>query len=93
MVLLRTGHRYWVISYHTFLSLSGLCGLASTALVFSTGSFGVAAAIILFLISAFWNAWVVCQLINGRYSYDYNEHFWKDILCIKDSVTAAKTAR
>lgn len=80
---LRTSHRYWVISYLTFLALSGLCVAASMTSLRSVWFFVMPLPAILFLFSVAWNAQVVWQLIYGRYSYDCNEYFWRQILGVK----------
>jgi hypothetical protein len=84
ITLLRTGHRYWVISYSTFLGLSALCIALSAAIAKSTWFLVLPVPAILLLVSVIWNARAVAQLIGGRYSYDCNERFWKQILGVRD---------
>jgi hypothetical protein len=81
ILLLRTPHQYWVISYYTFFALSALCVVLSTVLL--KGSwyliFSVLGAL-LFIMTSWRNMRTVWNLIEGRNSYDCNEHFWKQIL-------------
>jgi hypothetical protein len=81
MIFYKTGHRYWVTSYYTFFALSSVCTGISVILIDNLwiGSF----LSILFVISAVWNARMVWFLIHKRYSYDWNEHFWRQILKVK----------
>ena len=78
ILLLRTSHRYWVISYYIFFALSGLCLVASIATL--KGVWFLAIPTLMVLISALWNARIVWQLTYGRYSYDCNEYFWSQIV-------------
>lgn len=80
ILLLRTGFRYWIFSYWTFLTLSGLCVVVSAVPLNSTWFVVGPMPVILFLISVVWNARVLWHLIGGRYSYDHNERVWKKIL-------------
>lgn len=96
-VSLTTGHRYWVISNWTFLSLATLCltlatlsliknvsessAIASTHNVVSISVILVAGLLLSYSIYA--NAKVVQELIHGRNSYDCNEEFWKEILNLR----------
>ena len=84
VILLRTTHRYWVISYYTFFTLSGLCILIASIMIYNTiWVLSLLVPFSLFLLSAIWNARVVWELINGRYSYDNNEYFWLQILDVR----------
>lgn len=78
--LLRTTHRYWVITYYTFLVLSGSCLAVSIATIKGVWFFALPTPTLMVLISALWNARVLRQLIYGRYSYDCNEYFWNAIV-------------
>lgn len=90
ILFLRTSQRYWVISYFTFLGLSGLCVAISIKRLLNEHLSGtlsfwtalVAAALV--LISAVWNMYLIWQLIYGRHSYHCNEHFWRQILDVKE---------
>lgn len=88
IVILRTSHPYWVVSYYIFLALSSLCVIASTVSLKTTWFFVILVSLTLVVISALWNARIVRQLIHGRNSYDCNEYFWKQILKVKDKSKA-----
>lgn len=93
MLLLRTGHRYWVLCYYIFLTLSGSCLAVSWFLILSVSSlvvkpssyFVMLVSTVLFLISAVSNMLIMWQLIYGRQSYDYYEHCWAQVLGIKQT--------
>lgn len=80
-----TTHRYWMLTYYTFLGLSALCAVLSyltspddeRMLVYCVG-------IILVGGSALWNMRIVWRLIWGHHSYTANEDFWKKILKVKE---------
>jgi len=78
--LLRTTHRYWVISYYTFLALSGLCVVVAIATLKGVWFIVTPVPTLMVLISALWNARIVRQLIYGHHSYDCNEYFWNQIV-------------
>ncbi len=78
--LLRTTHRYWVISYYVFFALSGFCLVASIATLKGVWLLATLVPTLMTLISAIWNARIIWQLIYGRYSYDCNERFWHQIV-------------
>jgi len=81
MIFFKTGHRYWIIAYYTFFALSAVCAGIS---IFFNRNFLISGFIcFLLLISAIWNARMVWQLIHFKYSYDWNEAFWKQILKVK----------
>jgi len=84
MVLLKTGHRYWLISCFVFFALSGLCVIVSIVLSIVDWrwhwlAIAIVAAVV-FLISTCWNARLVWQLIYGRHSYNCNEDLWEQVL-------------
>ena len=94
---LKTGHRYWVISNWTFLSLAALClvlailflikrvlnssAMVSLPNIVSISVIAVAGGLLFY--SVYSNAKVVQELIKGRNSYDCNEEFWKEILKVR----------
>lgn len=81
MIFFQTGHRYWIIAYYTFFALSALCtGIG----LFYIPNFWINLFLIInFTISAIWNARMVWFLIHKKYSYNWNEEYWKKILNIK----------
>lgn len=80
VLMLRTTHPYWIISYYTFFALSGLCVVTSTILLKGVSLLMVSVPVVLFLMSIWWNMRTVWHLIEGRHSYDCNEQFWIQIL-------------
>lgn len=81
ILILRTTHRYWVVTYYTFLALSFLClGLSYTEV--RNNRFLYFASFIV-LITLLWNFNVILQLISGKHSYTTNEEFWEKILRLK----------
>ena len=77
---LNVPHRYWVINYYTFATLSLLsvvCSLADFSLkniLFATVS------LIFIAVSMRYNLNMLYDLIDGRNSYDANQNFWEKIL-------------
>lgn len=88
LVFLQTAHPYWVLTYYVFFGLSVLClALSLYTAKPMTGVAYVLPAIAAFMImiSAVRNAYIVWQLIWGRYSYTANEYFWREkILKLRD---------
>jgi hypothetical protein len=81
MIFYKTTHRYWITAYYTFFALSGVCVLIG---FFLTSNIWIGLFLsILFIISAIWNARMVWFLIHKKYSYDWNEDFWRQILKVK----------
>jgi len=95
IVFLRTTHKYWVITFYTFTSLSLLCIVIS--LVYSgffrsiremgfslnllrQQYFPIYFVILLFLLSVIANFQTMWRLIYGSKSYDSNEQNWLQIL-------------
>ena len=78
LVVLKTTHCYWVLTYYTFFGLSVLC--LALSLYQGANIVLVSLAAIMIMISAVWNARVVSNLIWGRNSYTANEFFWRKIL-------------
>jgi hypothetical protein len=87
ILLLRTGHRYWVISYYTFLALSVVCIVTSIILI-RRGWYLVFPIVSLLpiSISAWWNIREVWHLIYGHHSYDTNECYWEQVLEVEPKV-------
>ena len=83
VLLLHTAHPYWGISYYTFFALSGVCVVTSTALLEGVWRLVVSVPVVLFIMSTWRNMKTVWHLIEGRHSYDCNEHFWKQILKVE----------
>ncbi len=80
-IALRTGHKYWIISFSTFAALSALCVSMSIQAARSCFALAIAlTALVLFLASFAWNVRLVWLFICGRHSYDSNEKYWKAIL-------------
>jgi hypothetical protein len=77
----RLPHRYWILTYATFFGLSILCLAMSFFSQVNMAIFYLVLFVV--LISAIWNAWVISELIWGRYSYRANERYWKKILKVK----------
>lgn len=85
ILALKTAHPYWILSYYTFLALSGLCLLTSTVLLQDNWYILLVAAWILFVLTfkrTIQNLW---NLLEGRHTYNNNERFWRQILEVKDS--------
>ncbi|MFA5401085.1 MAG: hypothetical protein WC169_08580 [Dehalococcoidia bacterium] len=84
---LRTINPFWCISYSAFLAISGLCVVVSLVIVLMDGNWAIiplaAIAVVLLLISAYWNGYTVLKLTYGKNQYNCNECFWKKILEIK----------
>jgi hypothetical protein len=80
----KTGHRYWILCYCIFFTLSILCVLVSIifALLYWFWPFFLVTvmASIIFGVSACWNIKLVHKLICGSHQYNCNECFWKKIL-------------
>jgi hypothetical protein len=87
MIFFKTGHRYWIIAYYTFFALSALC--TGIGLFYITNFWIELFLIINFIISAIWNARMVWFLIHKKYSYNWNEDYWIQILKIK-RITASR---
>lgn len=83
MIFFKTGHRYWIIAYYTFFALSAVC--AGTSLLLSDNLWIGLSLLILIIVSAIWNARMVWFLIHKKYSYDWNEDYWKQILKVKQT--------
>lgn len=83
MLLLRTAHPYWIISYYTFFALSSVCVITSTVLLKGGWRLVVLVPGILFVMSIWRTVQTVWHLIEGRHSYDCNEYFWKEILQVE----------
>jgi hypothetical protein len=77
LFILRTPHRYWLLTYYTFFALSLLCLALSlySGVTVAVGSI----ATVLIVISAVWNINIIWGLIEGKHSYNANEDFWKKI--------------
>ncbi len=81
ILIFRTTHRYWVITYYIFFFLSltcligGLKGTSPAIFIFLGG---------IFLISTIWNARILWSLIEGEYSYNKNQEKWETILQMVD---------
>ena len=95
IVFLRTTHKYWVITFYAFTSLSGLCILISlvySGFFASLGETGFTSAlmrqqyvpiylaIFIFILSFISNFLTMWRLIYGSNSYDSNEQNWLQIL-------------
>lgn len=106
IVLLKTTHKYWVITFYTFMSLSGLCIVISLVYGGFFESLGRAGflptlrseryfliyfVIFLFLLSFISNFLTMWRLIYGINSYDINEQNWLQIL--EDSKSEVKEVK
>ncbi len=82
MLSLKTVNRYWVLCYYIFFGLSCLCVVIGIVTLESRLYVLVLLPTLLFLISAFWNAFLLWQLIYERHSYDHYEYCWVKVLGI-----------
>jgi hypothetical protein len=73
----RTTNRYWVITYYTFLLLSAVCWLGSLK---EAHMLFISFSGIIILISVIYNLNILYSLIHGKYSYNFNEHIWEQVL-------------
>jgi hypothetical protein len=85
LIFLNTTHRYWIVTYYTYLGLSFLClALSYNAEDNSKGIVLIIVSSAIFLLSTLWNFNIIYQLIWGRHSYTANEEFWEEILSIEE---------
>jgi hypothetical protein len=89
MFLLREHHRYWMVTFYTFLALSTACLLCAFVSWFASDkSAGYTTAILLvialstaiWIVSTYANARRVKALLHGDLSYDAQEENWVDLL-------------
>jgi hypothetical protein len=83
MFYLGTRHRFWMINWYTFFSLSVVC--CTAALRWNINQtppstpffFVVAFSFFLVVLCATYTTWLIRQLTFGKYSYDHVTEFWK----------------
>lgn len=86
---LKTGHRYWLICYIIFFTLSLLCVVVSLTLAIAFHNWvflGIAIfTSMIFTASAYSNLRMVHKLIHGHSQYNCNECYWEQILGVPES--------
>lgn len=89
ILMLRTSHPYWVLTYYSFAGLSFLC---LTLNIYATDRSNLPmvilslAATALVAVTAYWNMRLLLRLISGANSYRANEIFWRKLLHLADTI-------
>ena len=74
----QTTHRYWLIIWWTFCSLSGLCLALGAVFLGPSGLLVGPAMLFPVAYSAAYTSELLRDLIVGEHSYDENESYWKN---------------
>lgn len=89
LIIFRTTHRYWLLSFSVFFGISLICIFACVSninlgVLRYSDKLAIVCSIIITFITALWNIKVVWQLIYGKKSYQNNQMFCENVLQVKD---------